>query len=1021
MNKNISIWRGSNPPPTLNHLWIDETNNIKINVNNEWVSLLEIIQKQWDNIVTLEDTQTITGDKTFTSPINLNNYSIIKSSTNSGEFKVTHCNSEKGFIIRTNWSDDKNILPLEILSIDGDQAFHLYKFPEKSGTLLVDSDIQSFKDDINNIENNVIPKAVAEGIAEVVANAPEDLDTLKEVADYIASDKTKAAEIEVAISNLQQKDKEIMDNLGTLIINDLTTGGADKALSAEMGKALTKSSFNSPKINGYVYNYGNGSLVTTASLNGQCSTKMACLPNRLYYVKNRGLTGKRIIYWDADDTYIGQTEYNENNLIPSPSNAAYMAIFTDTTNEWEFVFIDDVTDINNIQKNIEITSKAAYATGERLNLDWTDGYRIISDGTLASNQNSFRYSSPISLGLGDRLIVYGRASTSTAVISLYVADSYKPLVLGKDSDTPEEFIYEAENDCEVVVCYLNNPSHYVARCSNELSARIAQQNRILDNIITLVKSKNLLDASKSIAGLLRGTGKVDVSSSYLTSDFIEVEPNTTYTISTSADNVYCYGEFCNNTISNYQTPNSKSITFTTLPTTNRIRITHVTSAKSVQVEKGDTATSYEPYDKPTELGTDKEGRPISVKVDIEEQFIVDHSENLLVFELFTRNGYNKWNNTYDDSKDFKTSCEVIPIEGGMTYSYKNINFISLKYFDADMNYIGVQYNPTSPFVAMNGAKYAEISLGNSSIFNNGILVKGETIPEGVKAGYFPVIHSEAKTKCKVFAKLSDKTTVQVNRWRGLKYASLGDSVTRRNQWQSIVDFHLGTTHVNLACSGMTVGGYAFHYTTGGSESGSQIGTAVADRLLNEDDFADCKLIIICGYANNFYAGSGQGTPLGSMSDGFITISESDITNYASVNAYRQSITGQSFIAACRSTVEYIQSVAPHTRIVLCGQLLMDSDFLAGWDANKIDFYRKNGQGLLTSDYSDAMKEIAEHYSLPFVDLARKGGVNNMNWHLYYSASDQVHPNFKNYVGGEDYPDSGMYKMARGIIGVLETI
>jgi hypothetical protein len=43
MNKNISIWRGSNTPPTLNHLWIDETNNVKININNEWVSLLEII------------------------------------------------------------------------------------------------------------------------------------------------------------------------------------------------------------------------------------------------------------------------------------------------------------------------------------------------------------------------------------------------------------------------------------------------------------------------------------------------------------------------------------------------------------------------------------------------------------------------------------------------------------------------------------------------------------------------------------------------------------------------------------------------------------------------------------------------------------------------------------------------------------------------------------------------------------------------------------------------------------------
>lgn len=144
-----------------------------------------------------------------------------------------------------------------------------------------------------------IEAAVAEGIAKVVANAPEDLDTLKEVADYIASDKTKAAEIETAISDLQKEattehkglmsatDKKTLNSsvkeilfeiqndyvgiwqshhdpeydietvfpcasekgagfmsaydkakLDTLVINDLTTGGADKALSAEMGKQL---------------------------------------------------------------------------------------------------------------------------------------------------------------------------------------------------------------------------------------------------------------------------------------------------------------------------------------------------------------------------------------------------------------------------------------------------------------------------------------------------------------------------------------------------------------------------------------------------------------------------------------------------------------------------------------------------------------------------------------------------------------------------------------------------------------
>ena len=60
--------------------------------------------------------------------------------------------------------------------------------------------------DILNSDSNVdgsVMKTVADAVARVVAGAPEDLDTLKEIADYIASDKTGAAELAAAISQLQ--------------------------------------------------------------------------------------------------------------------------------------------------------------------------------------------------------------------------------------------------------------------------------------------------------------------------------------------------------------------------------------------------------------------------------------------------------------------------------------------------------------------------------------------------------------------------------------------------------------------------------------------------------------------------------------------------------------------------------------------------------------------------------------------------------------------------------------------------
>ena len=65
-----------------------------------------------------------------------------------------------------------------------------------------------------------VETAAANAVAQVVANAPEDFDTLKEVADYIASDKTKANEIEAKLSEhdatLETKaDKSELEPLAT--------------------------------------------------------------------------------------------------------------------------------------------------------------------------------------------------------------------------------------------------------------------------------------------------------------------------------------------------------------------------------------------------------------------------------------------------------------------------------------------------------------------------------------------------------------------------------------------------------------------------------------------------------------------------------------------------------------------------------------------------------------------------------------------------------------------------------------
>ena len=63
---------------------------------------------------------------------------------------------------------------------------------------------QSAIDTLNGTGAGSVSKQVADAIAGVVNSAPEDFDTLKEIADYIASDKTNATQINNDLSDIKK-------------------------------------------------------------------------------------------------------------------------------------------------------------------------------------------------------------------------------------------------------------------------------------------------------------------------------------------------------------------------------------------------------------------------------------------------------------------------------------------------------------------------------------------------------------------------------------------------------------------------------------------------------------------------------------------------------------------------------------------------------------------------------------------------------------------------------------------------
>lgn len=125
----------------------DVGGNLSLTNNPSWTELKILSTTDWNNrldgAVKTTDAQTISGVKTFNNNINLIGKTQIATNIDSGELKVLHNNSSKGFIIRTK-NTDANILPLEILTIDG-SAFYQYNFPtNKGGNIALIDDIPTY-------------------------------------------------------------------------------------------------------------------------------------------------------------------------------------------------------------------------------------------------------------------------------------------------------------------------------------------------------------------------------------------------------------------------------------------------------------------------------------------------------------------------------------------------------------------------------------------------------------------------------------------------------------------------------------------------------------------------------------------------------------------------------------------------------------------------------------------------------------------------------------------------------------
>ena len=562
---------------------------------------------------------------------------------------------------------------------------------------------------------------------------------------------------------------------------------------------------------------------------------------------------------------------------------------------------------------------------------------------------------------------------------------------------------------------------------NSIISKDKLNNEVIEQLdkageLILNKSKNLFneDTVQKDSALRGATNISSNFTNYVTSQFIEVKANTQYTISVDSisGNIYSMCQYSNNELNDYVagtfvTINNKNdYTFTTSQETRYILVC-IYNPVAPMLNEGETALPYESYNRDTEIESDAQGRKVTLGNEESSDFTVKYSGNLIIPEIFTEKGWFK-NNSLTESEDYCYANQKIPIKGGVTYIAK-ARYIGINWYDRDETYIsfngysevdGQLINaPANAVWALITLSYNNFIKGTDCIFN-----EGEELSEE-KKGAFPVI-DKYKDGYPLKANVSeeDKFLFKKSYLLGKKYASLGDSISNRDQWQQVLDFYSGMTHINFAVGGITMGKFPFKYGTSGSEDTGDIDAATAIGLISAEDISDCDIVIICGYANN---AGGNGTALGTIDDDYIHINQEDAELSSSYEDYAQTIKNQTFYAQCKSTIEYIQKIAPNARIIGAGQLKMSIPMYneEGELDSSVNFRRVNQKGHCVSDYSDAMEKVFNYYGLPFVNMDKNGGINEFNQETVYPTSDKVHCNFVQFRGGTDYPFSGMKRMA----------
>lgn len=310
---------------------------------------------------------------------------------------------------------------------------------------------------------------------------------------------------------------------------------------------------------------------------------------------------------------------------------------------------------------------------------------------------------------------------------------------------------------------------------------------------------------------------------------------------------------------------------------------------------------------------------------------VDFVDKLYSVNLFdkddnVKNGYYRENGTWSNGGDLYSSTHI-PVEPNTEYTFKATQGASWAkaYWDENKVALGV-HNWSSKFVTPENCYYVTVTMAESDI-ETAMLVKGSTVP----SEYVPFVTYELSERVLPISKIKEIIQSMAgvgSNLSGLKWNVLGDSITNgygHTPYHTFIAKNKGMALVrNYGISGNKLA----------TDSGG-VGIPMCIRYAEMDDDAD--IITVMGGTND----QTYGVPLGVMSDRTVD------TFYGSLH------------------------------VLILG-------LIEKYPGKVIAFFTpiqrqgcKNTNGFSESGlvkYVDAIIDVCAYYSIPCLDLFRKGGL-----------------------------------------------